>query len=54
MPDQGEIASFNGFRWWSLAEIEQATEIFAPRKLAAYLRLLIKNGPPAKPLDIGI
>jgi 8-oxo-dGTP pyrophosphatase MutT (NUDIX family) len=38
-------------RWWTLPEIEQSNEVFAPRNLAALLRDLIENGPPAAPID---
>ncbi|MDJ0771698.1 MAG: NUDIX domain-containing protein [Ilumatobacter sp.] len=42
-------------RWWSLSEIEEATDTrFAPRELAIHLRGLLEDGPPALPVDIGV
>jgi 8-oxo-dGTP pyrophosphatase MutT (NUDIX family) len=44
-----------GHRWWSLDEIERATdEVFAPRKLALFLRRLLTEGPPPDPIDVGL
>lgn len=42
-------------RWWTLAEIEAASDVrFAPRRLAGLLRALHETGPPEHPLDSGI
>lgn len=42
-------------RWWSLAEIELATDIrFVPRRLAALFGGLLTDGPPAAAIDTGI
>lgn len=41
------------YRWWSLDEIRQSTEEFAPRDLAARLDNLITGGPPAHPVEVG-
>lgn len=41
-------------RWWTLDEIETSDETFAPRRLAALLRDLLENGPPAEPKDAGV
>lgn len=42
-------------RWWTVDEIDGHTgEYFAPRRLAALLRDLIGNGPPAAPVDAGV
>ena len=40
--------------WWDLDELEQARELFAPRRLPALLRELVREGPPAEPLEIGV
>lgn len=41
-------------RWWTVAELEAADVVFAPRRLAALVGELISNGPPPAPLDVGI
>ena len=42
-------------RWWTLAELEQAQDVrFAPRSLASHLRALLHDGPPPRPLDVGV
>jgi TDG/mug DNA glycosylase family protein len=41
-------------RWWTLAEIRNAREIFSPRRLPELLRDLVERGPPPEPLDVGV
>jgi ADP-ribose pyrophosphatase YjhB (NUDIX family) len=41
-------------RWWTIGEIEQSEELFAPRRLAELLRTLLRDGPPAEPIDVGV
>jgi 8-oxo-dGTP pyrophosphatase MutT (NUDIX family) len=41
-------------RWWTLGELERSEELFAPRRLAELLRTLLRDGPPAEPLDVGV
>jgi TDG/mug DNA glycosylase family protein len=41
-------------RWWSLAELEAATETLVPARLAYYLKRLLREGPPAEPIDTGV
>lgn len=53
-PEAGEKSSFLGFRWWSLSEISASREHFVPRRLGAHLRLLIEQGPPPHPIDVGV
>ncbi len=43
-----------GQRWWSLAELEQSGDLFAPRRLPSLLRRLLRDGPSAGPLDVGV
>jgi double-stranded uracil-DNA glycosylase len=43
-----------GMRWWSRRELEQATEIFAPRALQRLLPELLDSGPPSEPRDVGV
>jgi 8-oxo-dGTP pyrophosphatase MutT (NUDIX family) len=39
-------------RWWSLDEIESSDEIFMPESLVGHLRTLLRDGPPASPIDV--
>ena len=42
-------------RWWTLDELEAATDVlFAPRRLPTLLRELLRDGPPAEPIDVGV
>lgn len=42
-------------RWWTLAEIVAATDVhFVPAALGAHLGALLRDGPPAIPLDVGV
>ena len=42
------------FRWWSIEQIEAASdEQFAPRMLAQHLKALVDQGPPGEPIDVG-
>jgi len=40
-------------RWWTLAEVEAAETLFAPRRLPLLLRELLLHGPPPAPIDVG-
>jgi ADP-ribose pyrophosphatase YjhB (NUDIX family) len=51
--DEEERAAFRGFRWWSVREIVESDETFAPRNLGALLTRLVAEGPPALPMDVG-
>jgi hypothetical protein len=42
------------WRWWSLPELEAATDDLAPRDLPALLRAVLRDGPPKIPLETGI
>jgi ADP-ribose pyrophosphatase YjhB (NUDIX family) len=41
-------------RWWTLDELEATDALFAPRRLPLLLRTLLRDGPPAEPLDVGV
>jgi 8-oxo-dGTP pyrophosphatase MutT (NUDIX family) len=42
-------------RWWTLDELETATDVrFAPGRLPSLLRELLRSGPPAAPIDVGV
>jgi hypothetical protein len=49
-----EKADLTECRWWTLDELEAATDELVPRDLAARLRALLVDGPPARPIDVGI
>lgn len=42
-----------GARWWSPEELRTTGEVIAPRALAAHLDVLLAEGPPARPVDVG-
>jgi 8-oxo-dGTP pyrophosphatase MutT (NUDIX family) len=42
-------------RWWTLDEMRAAPdEVFTPRRLAAHLANLLRDGAPPSPIDVGI
>jgi 8-oxo-dGTP diphosphatase len=41
-------------RWWPIDEIAASDEAFAPTRLALLLRELLRDGPPAEPVDVGV
>ena len=41
-------------RWWSLDEIETSSESFIPFGLSDRLRMLLRDGAPADPIDISV
>lgn len=43
-----------GIRWWTLGELEETTESFAPARLPELVRDLVVNGPPPSPIDAGV
>ena len=53
-PATGERLAFRGFRWWSVEDIRNTSEQFAPRRLADLLESLIRTGPPEEPFDAGV
>jgi 8-oxo-dGTP pyrophosphatase MutT (NUDIX family) len=42
------------YRWWTLPELKESAEEFAPRRLAELWRELVDAGLPDRPLDCGI
>jgi len=52
--EEDESSMFGEHRWWSAEEIEASPERFAPRTLAALLKRLLVEGPPAEPVDVGL
>ena len=51
-PDPSE--PFTEARWWSVEELESGVEDVFPRRLSTLLRILLVEGPPSVPLDVGI
>jgi TDG/mug DNA glycosylase family protein len=41
-------------RWWTLEELEAANEPFSPSGLPELVRRLLRDGPPARPHDVGV
>lgn len=46
--------NMSAVRWWTLDELEAADVMFAPRRLPALVRMLLAEGPPAEPVDVGV
>jgi 8-oxo-dGTP pyrophosphatase MutT (NUDIX family) len=55
-PDPAALATegVRDVRWWTVDGIETSADTFAPRDLAALLRDLLRNGPPAEPRETGV
>ena len=41
-------------RWWAPDELVTADTEFAPRRLPELVRQLLRDGPPAAPIDVGV
>jgi 8-oxo-dGTP diphosphatase len=52
--DELAAEGMTAVRWWTLAELETAEAVFAPRRLPQLLRELLRDGPPAAPVDVGL
>lgn len=52
-PEQLASEGLHDLRWWSLRELEESSEVFAPSRLPELLRNLLDMGPPAAPVDAG-
>lgn len=53
-PSETELMVFRQFEWWTAQEISASDDEFAPRLLAEHLESLIRNGPPERPIDVGV
>lgn len=51
--EQLNAEGVTAIRWWTLEELDAATTRFAPRRLPELLRELLRDGPPAEPLELG-
>lgn len=50
--DERERSWTLGHRWWSVDDIAASPERFEPMTLAAELKALLRDGPPAEPIAI--
>lgn len=41
-------------RWWTVAELEATNELLTPRDLAGRLKSLLTDGPPRRPIEVGV
>jgi ADP-ribose pyrophosphatase YjhB (NUDIX family) len=48
-----ELATISGHCWWSLTDLEQATERMVPADLAELVRRILSDGVPAEPWELG-
>ena len=48
-----ERVDLTGWRWWTLDELATTADELVPRDLAAQLRALLVDGPPASPVEVG-
>lgn len=48
-----EREMLTGHRWWSVAELARTTDLLVPRDLAGRLASLLRDGPPAEPVELG-
>ena len=39
-------------RWWTVAELQKSTDTFYPSRLGWLLAALLRDGPPAAPIDV--
>ncbi len=41
-------------RWWTIAELEETTDVLTPRNLAFLISDLLLNGLPTKPIEVPV
>lgn len=51
--EQLNAEGMTAIRWWTQEELDTPDTLFAPRRLAELVRDLLRDGPPAEPLEIG-
>jgi 8-oxo-dGTP diphosphatase len=55
--DQLRAERLHELRWWTVAELVAAERdgmLFAPRRLPDLVGALVREGPPAAPIDVGV
>lgn len=53
-PEQLAAEHVAGMRWWTPEELAGSRELFAPRRLPKLLAGLLRDGPPAQIVDVGV
>ena len=54
-PEELRAEGVGEARWWTLNELEAVADaLFAPRRLPTLLRELLRDGPEAEPVDVGL
>ncbi|MBX2796559.1 MAG: NUDIX domain-containing protein [Myxococcales bacterium] len=49
-PDAGAV----GHRWWTAPQLARASPSLAPSRLPELLDMLLAQGPPSSPIDVGL
>lgn len=49
-----EKVDLTGCRWWTVGELAETADALVPRDLADRLGELLRNGPPATPVEVGV
>jgi 8-oxo-dGTP pyrophosphatase MutT (NUDIX family) len=52
--DELRSEGMTAVRWWTLDELSASAEMFAPRRLPALVDGIVRDGPPAEPIDVGV
>ena len=53
-PEQLASEFVTAVRWWTQEELAASDELFAPRRLPELIAELLRDGPPAAPVDVGV
>lgn len=53
-PEELAAEYVTGIRWWTQAELAASNELFAPRRLPELVAMLLRDGPPGEPFDVGV
>jgi TDG/mug DNA glycosylase family protein len=53
-PEQLADEGVAEIRWWTREELATSDTVFAPRRLPALVAALLRDGPPAEPVDVGV
>lgn len=48
------IEGIDEIRWWTREALAASAEVFAPTRMAAWFAVLLDEGPPAAPVDVGV
>jgi TDG/mug DNA glycosylase family protein len=53
-PEQLAAEYVHDVRWWTREELAESDAVFAPRRLPELVADLLRDGPPAEPVDAGV